>query len=274
MLYSTHKSIQDAIVETLIEMPANASSIHASLSETRVVSIQAVYDALKKLSAAGVILKHKKIYSVTSEWRTTVVNTIRLIPEPPRLEQGESQRYEFNSSMQLDLYWKHLNAELSQSFPDQPVFFYDPHEIWIYNNNRQASQAAFLQTVKQNGRSAYMLIGGETQFDYLYKNNYSKYLSIHLDGKTPFKRNEHLTIAGDYVVTTKLPAPTASEIDKAYDVCENEESLKEKLSAVFSRKNRMVVTITKDRGLAKKLRKRIAKDMYVPLSEREKYFLF
>lgn len=275
MLYSDQKNIKDKITELLINQRLSVKQIKAMLEDRKEqYSLQAIYDALRILISAGVVLKHKQEYFVSNEWKKQVVQHLHTIPEEPILQPNEMQRYVFRSTVQLDKFWKHTNATLTQRHPEEPFFFFNPHEFWLYNLEQTSSQESFLRSFSSDTRSAYMLIGGETSFDTTYRNRFKDHLSIQLDAEVKYRRHEHLTVFNDFVITTKLPTEVATTIDTIYKTAIDEVELEAKLAPIFTQDMKLTVTISNDKEKAVRIRKRIAKDLYVPLVERERFELF
>ena len=274
MLYSDHKNIKDIIIETLVERRLSAKEIKEVLiQQGQTYSLHAIYDALRTLLDAGVILKHQNQYFVSEEWKKAVVQHLHVIPQEPKLEIGEQQKYIFRSTVQLDKFWKHTNAVLLQQYPNEPIFFYAPHEFWLYNLEQKDSQEAFLSSFKVESRSAYMLIGGETELDFTCKKRFKESMSIHLDKSIKFKRNEYITVLNDLVITVRIPVSLSKTIDGLYLSHIEESKLQSIIIPILSQEVMMTVVIKNDPQKATKLRKRITKDMYVPLTERERFNL-
>ncbi len=275
MIYSEHKETKDNVVEMLLHKRCTVKELHQRLSEKGTTcSLQAVYDAVRSLIHAGVVIKQKTQYVVSSEWKKNVIREFYDIPAEPVLEPGESQRYIFRSVSQLDKFWKHTNAVFMNMFEEEPFFFYDPHEFWLHIPGQIDSQRTFLQGFNQDNRLGVILIGDHTPLDQTYKQNMQDYVQVHLDASVHFRRTEHITVVNDFIVVTKIPIDVAEQIDSVYQSTTSEEQLQRELQHIFAKEMRMTVTVTNNRQKAKKLRKRIARDVYVPLSLRKQFDLY
>lgn len=276
MIFTSDTNIEEVVVEILADYQTlTARALHERVGTVHhSVSIQAVYDALRRLLSSNVVIKYKGTYQLSAEWRSLAAQRLQRIPGPPQLNDRESVRYAFTSYEQLDVFWKHLNATLHNIYPRDPIFFYNPHEFWILNFARQESQVEYIKSLRTHRDAAFMLLGGNTPCDNAYRNTYKEYLSIDLNTGTHFARNRHYTICGDYMISTKLPIATAEEIDRLYSSIKTQEVLQEQLQAIFSETTKLTVLVQRNKDRACSFRQRISKTMYVPRALREKYALF
>ena len=82
----------------------------------------------------------------------------------------------------------------------------------------------------------------------------NEYHQIHLETKIPLNRRDHISVMGDYVVTTRIPSTTAKSIDLLYNTVSDEEIIKIKLSALLNKPVKITLTIEKSKQKADKLR--------------------
>jgi len=274
MINSNNLNTEDRIVKLLLSSECTIAKMHGILNKESSISLQAVYDAVKSLVSAGVIIKHSTICSLDAGWRIKTALALSDTPDLPAPKEGEVQTFNFSSFSNLDKYWKHVNNLFTKTVPECPIFYYVSHEFWIYQNDRKESQLEFITQNSGNKQKTYILVGGNTVFDKLYKDRFRQYRQIQLEENPNLKRNEHITICGDFVVYTKIPVKFSRAIDEAYLKFNEEIKLDNQLQKIFNSKGSLSLQIRKDKKLAKKLRKRISRDMYVPRHEREVWSLF
>lgn len=269
MIYSGTKTTEDSIIELLAVQNATVAAIHDSLSSSgKSISIQALYDAVRSLMLDGVVLKHKKICSLSAEWKRRVADNLQTYSGFPRLEEGDHLTFAFHTYLQLDLYWKHINALFVNTNPQSPIFFFVSHQIWIYLQGREESQDAFLKSFTKSGRSAFTLVGNMTPVDVIFKKRYEKYHKIELESGTHIKDGEQLTTCGNFVVVTKIPNDVVTKIDSLYDSISEENTLRKELQKLFIEKQQLSVIVYHNKSRAERLRKRITRNMYIPTKER------
>tara|TARA_B100001989_G_scaffold251520_1_gene230901 strand:- start:859 stop:1683 length:825 start_codon:yes stop_codon:yes gene_type:complete len=274
MFNSKHQSTEDKLISLLLNGEHTVAELFKQLNQNgHKISLQAVYDAIRQLVSAGVVIKQSKLCSLDAEWRIKTANILSSTPSLPEPLEGEAQTFNFNSFNSLDTYWKHINALLTRAVPDYPVFYFVSHEFWVYQEERKESQLDFIKQ-QTSKRSTYILIGGTTQYDKIYKERFRQYRQIELSEFTPLKRHEHLTVCGDFVIFTKITKTTSELIDKIYQESVNETELTSSLQKIFTSKQKTSLVIKRDASLAIKLRKQISKNMYLPKEEREKWKFF
>ncbi len=275
VIYSTKTAVEDLIVEELAKEHLTAAKLQNVLdARGKKVSIQAVYDMLRSLVVSGVVLKQSHIYSLSAEWRLRVAEKLQDVQALPEIEPDNSIRVTFNTYVQLDSFWKHINALFTKTHAGHPVFFQVSHEMWVYLQSREASQDLFLRGFNKHGRHGYILVGSKSNFDVLFKQKYRDNLVVEFDLHAPFKRNEHLTVCGSYVVIAKFPLSTSLQVDHAYAQSTDETSLRTTLQDIFEKRETLSITIWNDAAKARRLRKMIARNMYIPMEERTKWDLF
>jgi hypothetical protein len=119
------------------------------------------------------------------------------------------------------------------------------------------------------------LIGGTTLFDKNLKRNYShQYQHYHFNKNYQFNRRDHLSVIGSYIIITRVSTLLAQITDLLYENCSTEEELIEKLIIEFKKNGSVTMIVEHNKNKAKKLRKKISKDFYIPRELREKFDLF
>lgn len=275
MLYDNGDAVADLVVQLLAEGPETAKKLSARVSRARPVSIQAVYDALRQLTTSGVVLKDKRRYEINREWAHRLMQNLGGASHFPELKPGDTLTYKFKSYAELDRYWKHLHLLATEHEASAPIFYFDPHEMWLYQPGRTESQLRFLEDRNIGTRRSFMVLGGSTTHDKEYKRLFSgPNLEIDLNADSTLPRNIHLTVVGEYIIRTKIPVFDADEIDCIYHETASEEALRQTLRLVFARRRALTVKLLRNRPFACKLRKQLARNFAIPHALVKQYELW
>ncbi len=84
----------------------------------------------------------------------------------------------------------------------------------------------------------------------------------------------HISIVGDYIVTTKLEKGIEKQIDDIFSEKDNEKDIHEGLEKILSKKQKVKLSIERNKEKAKKFRKKISENFYVPQELIKKYDLY
>lgn len=275
MIYSSDIETDDLIIEALATGEMRVRDLHARIEPIHEVTIQAIYNALNQLIEAGVVWKTGVRVGLSKEWAQKVGEKLLGASTTPALKNGESITYSFISLDELDKYWKHLTLSIRGVDPEYPVYFVEPHEIWVYLSGRSKSQQEYLESFSKKGHYAFMTLGSETFHDIDYRKKFmSDYLQIELRPDAPIERNVHTTIIDDYIVSTILKDSSSQKIDECYSDYKNKAQLEDKLAQIFSEPQQTKIRLIKNKERARRLRKKLSKPFYIPKELKEKYDLF
>ncbi len=118
-----------------------------------------------------------------------------------------------------------------------------------------------------------MRIGGITAGDMEYKKRFAgEFLQIDISEKRSL--DNFTTAVGDYVITTKLPKKTLEEIDNVFTENKSWQETADLLKNILDKKQKVKFFLEKNKDKAKKTRKKIAENLYVPQDLIKKYDLF
>lgn len=275
MIFSLKKTTRDVIIEILTKKPTTAldlqTQLEAQLKES--ITLKAVYKNLAELIDADVITKQKKIFIINNVWRSRVVNNLshRVIF---KLFTDEQVVYRFSKIDHMDMFWKHTINDIHDELEDFPVFHSNPHNFWYLVPGRDTSEKEYRSIFSEKEKHVFTLIGGTTVFDKKNNIEHSKYEHFSFTEKYPFTRREHYSIIGPYIITTKTSSTISRVLDYSYKNAQSDEDLFNMLQPKFSKPGPIIMTVEHNKDKAKKLRKRIAKDFYVPRELVEKFDLF
>lgn len=266
MLLSKKESLEDSIVRLLLEREQSVKALMKTLSQEGFsVTIQAIYKILRALVVNEVVIKRANMYALSEEWRERIIDTFEKTQNRFELAEGESITFDLASLVHLDQQWKNIVLPLHNAHPGAPVFFYNPHEIWIHlNESRKKSEYAYYESFKENKTHAFALFGGDTEHDKAMKKELqNEYLQIAV-GVEAFSKTDYPTIFGDYIITTRISKRLSEEIEIVYKESARNVILEERLQKIGIEKKKVKLIIERDRERAKKLRKKLSKEFFVP----------
>ncbi|MBP6854771.1 MAG: hypothetical protein KBD26_00095 [Candidatus Pacebacteria bacterium] len=255
MILGKRRDLHDHTVELLLKSEASALDIDNYLRTKGVkVTIQGIYKALRELISEDIVIKQNQKYSINNLWRSRILKIISN-RNNFSLEEGEEVLYKFNNIFHLDSFWKHILFDIQNEIGKSPTLGWLPHQFWWYIEGREESEIEYEQQFKRNKIYYYALIGGKDEIDKKHKLfTQNEYHQIHLETKIPLNRRDHISVMGDYVVTTRIPSTTAKSIDLLYNTVSDEEIIKIKLSALLNKPVKITLTIEKSKQKADKLR--------------------
>jgi hypothetical protein len=126
-------------------------------------------------------------------------------------------------------------------------------------------------------RHCYLVFGGTTFMDREYKREYqNEYLAVDLlDAPTFIKRNRYITIIGNIIITTVINEDLGEKIDAVYDSTTAQDlEFEKRIQHAFKDGGQVRLRIEKDVEKAKRMRKQLSKNFYIPKELIEKHNLF
>lgn len=235
--------------------------IHESLGKTGQLSLRAVYKAVDKLIAAGVLIRVRKQVLLSAEWTRTVGERLRPAPLAAPAP-GERLSYLFMSLEHLDAFWKTVALPLEEESASNEVFFYNPHNFWAYVPAREESEEAYYRHFSKQ-KQGFFTLGGDTEADKTFKRKYqSEYLQVDTRAIASLSRRDHLTVIGSLVVSVRLSKRLAAQIDELYASGKPIPELLPNLERVCANPGKIKLVLENNPGKAKNLRKVLAKNFY------------
>lgn len=270
-----HTELDDLIIkDLLINGEQEVDEILKEITNNgHSVTLQAIYKRIRILLQNGIILKNKQSVVINNEWKEGLLNLLDANSHVPKLKTGESAIYSFKELSSLDAYWKHIMTPLEKNAGNYPVFLFNPYEIWIELSDRQESEINYLKKFTEDQRYCFFLLGKKNNCDQKFKKLYqSNYLQIALGAKG-FSERDYIAVIADYVITTKMSPAIIKTINNIYS-SSTPEDLSKKIETIFAKSAAIKLKIERNENKAKKLRKKISKDFYVPKELKEKFDLF
>ncbi len=276
MLFTTKETVEDIIIRLLSKGKTTPSALHeAVVADGEVVTIQAVYKALRYLIKDSVVVKSGKTVEISQEWVNRISSTFNTQTTLPQLADGEAAVYNYKSLVNLDAYWKHLMSALDDKFSKFPVFLYSPYHIWYHISERTQSEADYFTGFAKAQHFAFFVIGNETQLDQNFKKQFQdEYLQIDTWRKSSLRENNYLTIIDDYIIDTILSNKMTEAIRKYYSSALPLEDATIQLNMVLLEPSKSKIKIERNRKKANLLRKKLSKNFFIPKALKEQYELF
>lgn len=238
MLVSANKNLEDSIIEILtVKKELSEKDIQEHLlKKGSAPTIQGIYRVLRKLQKEGVLVKHKKFFSLRLAWLLELSGLVekmegtylkesylsQFLPAP-----GTQLTWNFTDLFKMNSFWSQLLLALAKKSTSKVAFNYSPHLWYVLLQEEQEEQ--FMNTYFPQLKHAYMVIGSRSAFD-----KYTLTLSNSIDKKeqrylasSPSEyitknRSEYLDIIDDYVLTVKLDKETANKIE---EICQESSPL-------------------------------------------------
>jgi hypothetical protein len=275
MLFSKKTNIEDFIISFLLISKSTAKQLLSEiLKNQEYYTIQALYVVLRDLLAQEVIYKQGTKYLINKEWRQ---NVIQKLEQQKNIEITEGERfiYILSSLEHHDIQWKNIVLPLHEKYNKDPIFFYNYHYIWIHlGETRQKSEINYYQSFTKDKRFAFSLIGSNSPLEIATKKIIeSEYVRIYVDN-IPINKSGYIAILNDYIITTQLSKKTIQEIENCYKTAKNIDQLSKKIQKINFQTRKIKLIIERNKEKAKKLRKKIGKDFYIPRELREEFDLF
>jgi hypothetical protein len=276
MLFTARESLEDIIIRLISKGKTTPEQLYEYISEhEKNCTIQAVYKALRYLIKSSVIVKSGKQLELSQEWIDTLSQAFSTQTNLPKLADGESAVYNYKSLINLDAYWKHLMKALEDKFSQSPIFLYSPYHIWYHISERTQSEADYFNSYQINKRYGFFVIGNSTTIDQNFKKKFqSEYLQIDTWTKTPFNNDDYLTIMDDYIIYSILDKKLTRAIESYYFSNLPLEQATERLNQVLSAPSKSKIKIERNSKKAKRLRKQLSKNFFIPKGLKEKFELF
>ena len=174
------------------------------------------------------------------------------------LQEGEELEYTFTSLSSLDAYWKDTLSTLRTRFPQEPVFFSEPHEFWIYLTPRGESQSKFIRSFDE--QEGFLLIGGQTELDKKYKDEFeSDTFHVCLTKESQIDRTKTITVIGEFVIESHLSKTFMDDVDNMFKENRSTEDIGEFLTQTRSPEVKISLKVSRNKKYAEKMREKIQK---------------
>lgn len=263
MLFSIKETLEDLVVRMLLNGPQTIKTLHYQVLSHTKVSQRAVYKSVHQLLNAEVLLRGGNKIWLNEEWLRRIREN--LSTPLPQFSKNERAEYRFTTIDHLDSFWKTIAFQLEGYERNTPVFFYNPHNFWAYVPNRKQSEDAYYAHFLTIQKPAYFTVGGTNSADFQFKKRYQhEFLHIHPRNLVGFNRRDHITVAGDHIVTVRLPLSVAKHIDTIYETNQLIEDILPAILEEYSLRGEVRLRIERNAIKAARLRSLLSRDFHVP----------
>ena len=270
-------SIEEQIVSLLQKNSLTGARLLEEIKKDRPKTTkQAVYAALRVLRSGEIVVKHRKLFSLSSVWIIKMTEFFQLAKHFYTktatadegflsLEDGDRVSYVFKNPNVADIFWGHAFDILSEITPlAEPVYLYNPHEWFLHA--RHDSEKAIFDRITKTGKQVLVIGGGNTLLD--------KSLMKEFDGKISQyyptdeilfeKRNYYLNIFDDFIIEAWIDETVAKKIDTFYQTTTiwNKEA-EDILKKIIETEGKNKLTISRSKKRADTLKKIFKKYFYI-----------
>jgi hypothetical protein len=274
MLLAEKRSIEDLVAENLAKNPyATGPQLVAMVQKTREnTTKQAVYFALKSLMASEVVAKVGHTYFLSRVWLSKLDHLFAAQRERELardaifdLKDTESISYRFPNLLTCDTYWAHVFSILTEWIPkERPIYVWMPHEWFVIG--RKEVETNIFREFEINEKNVLFTIGGTTPLDTHFKRDWKNaFVSVFTTDANPFARTYHLHVFEDFLIEVFISEELSKEIDDFYN---SHQELTPKdvahFESLISKKSPVRMKISRKSKKAALLRKRLAKQFYIP----------
>ena len=227
--------LDELLVRLLATSPnLSAAELQKRAGEVRGCSIQGVYHELRKLQAAGVVLKVRESYSLSLTWAfefvkladsvydNYIVSASRseILPEP-----NSSKSWKFTNLLRLDDFWVQAMVLVFKHTNAKHLYNWIPHPWYYFAQMSKVSH--FYALFESEGWQYHTTIGDETYLDRRYAEGMPKSFFEYRLGEAPVfsDMSRYVTIIGDYMMSVKLDRETAARVNGLFDSIKSAEEL-------------------------------------------------
>jgi hypothetical protein len=221
-----------------------------------------IYKMLNKLINEEVAVKQGTRYFLNAEWRQDLIKYFE-INHRQVLEEGERLTYKLNSVYEIDRHWKHYAYQIEKELQDRFIYFFNPHQFWIYLENRGKTEDIYIQHLAKKKLRVRHTIGNDTSWDKKFSQTYrSKTYRINTGLNYIFTQTDNISVFGDYFLNTKVTEDFYQNIHRAYIDCRNETELELRINQI-SKNSPCKLILERNNKKAARLRRLLSKDFAV-----------
>ncbi|MDB5259969.1 MAG: hypothetical protein JWN37_200 [Candidatus Nomurabacteria bacterium] len=277
MLLLSH-TVEDYICEALKEGPISTISLIEKIKANKPgITKQAVYLALRKLKQAEVIVIHNKKVSFNIRWLKNMNDFLRVSEMRHslgdvskdnflNLSDGEKITYSFNNAHETDAFWWQALYMISEMVSKEagPIYLYNPHEWFLFA--RRESELELLRIIAVK-RRLLILSTHKTPLDLAVAKDFDgNRTQYYMHDKPLFpKNNYYYNVMGDFIIEVYIARQVIDAIEEIYSssLSVNEEVI-EKLKKTINIKGKTLLSISRNKKKAEKLKKEFYKHFYIP----------
>lgn len=266
--------IEEIVLELLLEVrKVSIEELIKRVNQRRGgATKQGVYRVLRKLKRDGKVVVYKSSVSINTLWieklRSTTmgISGTSIFGDLSSLKKQEKVFIEGKGLMETDALWSEAFINIENKITAKhPLYLYNPHNWTILAQPEMDRVHA--DRLRHKQRPIFLSIGGRTPLD-KETVRLASLEKIHSSLSSIFRSPHSIAIIGDYVLSVKLSQKGSALIDKIF----REDALPEKAAReikMINRKIKAKIFIENDPTKAKDLKKRIARDFFIPKQNKD-----
>jgi DNA-binding PadR family transcriptional regulator len=228
---------------------------------------QGVYRVLRKLKRDGKIVVYKSLVSINTLWieklrlMTSGLSGSSIFGDLSSLKKEEKVVIEGRGLAETDALWSEAFVNIENKLSAKhPLYLYNPHN-WTILAQPEIDRI-HIDRLRHKQRLIFLSIGGRTSLDRETVRLASQE-NIRCSLSSLFRSPHFVAIIGDYVLSVKLSQKGSASLDKIFrEYSSSEEAARE--IKMINRKIKSKILIENDPIKAKNLKKKIARDFFVP----------
>lgn len=272
MIFSPSQTLADHLIIALSKEPRLTleqlqKQIAPELKQP--VSLQSWYKTIKKLIAAGVIIKNKKDYSLNTSWVGDILawsaqleatyitkEQSKVIALPQK--EGAKIKYSFPDLLTLNSFWAHLLVHIAAQFEKTTVYAYNPH-FWFYLAHSDVEKQ-YNRSMRLFNAPSYIIIGSNSFLDEWNARFFDpKLITSWLSPKPLYPaKNIYLNYIAGYLIEVKIDADQAEKLDYFFKKTESLANLSPvEIISLFQQKAPCTLTIAKNKQKGEAFKRKI-----------------
>lgn len=264
-----HQSVEYTIITHLQKQSWIIVDLIEELRKSRPrLTKQAVYQAIRKLRGAEIVVVTSKRISLSIVWIDRMHEFFMVakyayqgtstakdsLENFINLAEGDRIVYEFKNLTAADIFWGHAFTLLKGILrTDSPILIYNPHQWFILA--RQQTELRIIQQSETDGHPLLTYIPSKTPLDTYTKQFFKQPNSCYLNTERYFKPNTYINIFDDFIIEAVIDERLQKQVDHIFEtepIWNN--SVQEKLAAIISLHGRNKITISRNTKKAEKYR--------------------
>jgi hypothetical protein len=188
-------------------------------------TLQAVYKEFRMLAADNMVQKVGKSYTLNASWvlqlqlfSNRLVKSVFSEEVGPFLlaSHGQKQVWKFNSLLELNDFWAHLDLYIVRTIPHKTILAWNPY-VWFFLFHAKAEET-FLKSLKMLGGQFCVIVGGDNFLNRLAIDFYHKHDVLYSYSPPDFamRMDTNVNVVGDYIVTVKMGKSAHQKMDALY----------------------------------------------------------
>lgn len=265
--------ITESLIQALASGAVRVPALTESVSKTEGVSVQAVYQALRKLREEETVTIHNKYASLSGSWIQKELDRFAFMANAyasseyiEELRSGSAKKhiFHFKTLKELDLFWSHAYILLAEQIdPSYPTYSVMPHDWFPYA--RESTDTYWAKRHIENKRSSRVVLTHASTLDRAVIRERQKTLGSLFEfvlNENPLKQRntEYYNSVAEYVFKADFDPKIAERLD---DFIATEKKLpltagaRKKIDEITSMKGVFTLTIIRSPEKASRIEQKV-----------------